>query len=108
MVQAQPQSTRERQIEAERLLLSALCQRSLPESTQEDVLRNFAKRKFAHPEHQLVFWALSKLLAKEPAVIQELLAARLTLLGFPDLDFKIFFESPVPAPTEIPALLQLL
>lgn len=107
-MKARTRSTPERQIDAERLLLTALCQQTISQSAQEEVLRHFAARKFAHAEHQVVFWALSQLPARDPAIIRELLATRLTVMGFPDLDFDVFFKGPVPSESEISTLLQLL
>jgi hypothetical protein len=97
-----------RQIEAERLLLTALCQQALDASAREEVLRHFAARKFAHPEHQIVFWALSQLPAREPSIIREVLATRLTVMGFPDLDVSAFFDGPPLPDRKIPALLRIL
>jgi hypothetical protein len=98
----------ERQIEAERLLLGALCQQTLDATAREDVLRHFATRKFAHAEHQVIFWALARLPAREPAVIREILATRLTVMGFPDLDVSAFFDAPPLEDRKIPALLRIL
>ena len=107
-VNAPRRTNGERQIEAERLLLAALCQQTLPASIREETHQLLAKRKFAHAEHQLVFWALSELPAREPSMIRELLATRLTLMGFPDFDIDHLFDTPPPPEREIPALLEAL
>lgn len=95
-------------IEAERRLLTALCQRSLPLSTLEQVCVRLGTRKFAHFEHLLIFSALSRIPARTPLQLRELLASRLTLLGFPDIDVTCFLEDRPPAESEIPALLARL
>ena len=103
-----PQRQKERQIEAERLLLAALCRQTLDTKAREEVFQHFASRKFTHPEHQVVFWALAQLPPREPAIIREVLATRLTIMGFPDLDVNAFFDT-APLPNrKIPALLRLL
>ena len=103
-----PERQEDRRIEAERLLLTALCQQTLDATAREDVLRHFSTRKFAHPEHQVLFWALSQLPAREPAIIREVLATRLTVMGFPDLDVSAFFDAPALPDRDISALLRVL
>jgi hypothetical protein len=103
-----PERENERQIEAERLLLGAICQQTLDATAREDVLRHFASRKFARPEHQVVFKALSQIPAREPAIIREVLATRLTVMGFPDLDVSAFFDAPPLPDRKVFALLRLL
>ena len=103
-----PERQEDRRIEGERLLLAALCQQRLDAATREEVLRHFSTRKFAHPEHQVVFWALSQLPAKEPSIIREVLATRLTVMGFPDLDVSAFFGAPALPDRDISALLRVL
>ena len=107
-VDPQPRPSREHQIEAERLLLAALCQQTLEHAAREEVLLRLSHRKFAHAEHQLVFWALSQLPARDPSTIRELLATRLTLMGFPDFDIDHFFSTPPSSERDISALLERL
>jgi hypothetical protein len=101
-------AARERQAQAERRLLAGLCQGSLSQQIREDVQRRLAARKFADPEHDVIFQALSTLPNGEPERIRVALLTRLTRLGFPDLDLESLFTIVPPSETEIPALLELL
>ncbi len=48
--------------------------------------------RFRGPLHQIVFEALGEIGPAAPALVRELLAARLTRKGFPDVDLDPFFE----------------
>ena len=66
-------TVRERQVQAERRLLAALCQGSLSQRVRKDVQRCLAARRFANPEHDVIFQALSTLPTSEPTRAREIL-----------------------------------
>jgi hypothetical protein len=94
--------------EIERRLLAALCSPALDRKTRAAILEQLAVHKFAHPDHEIIFQALVKMPRANGEHIRETLGARLTRLGFPDVDVQWIFELAPPSPREISALLRQL
>ncbi len=87
--------------ECEKLVLRALCCGLLQGDSREQAFRQLARHRFAEPEHELLFAALSTLHVSEASSIREQLPARLVNLGFPDVDLAPFLDAPAPTPAEI-------
>jgi DNA-binding transcriptional ArsR family regulator len=94
--------------EIERWLLAALCSPALDHQKRAEILDRLASHKFAEPEHETIFRALVKMPRATSEHIRETLAARLTRLGFPDVDVEPIFDLAPPSPEQIRALLQQL
>lgn len=94
--------------EIERLLLAALCAPALDHKTRAEILEGLAAHAFAHPDHEVIFRALLKMPRATSEQIRETLSARLTRLGFPDIDVEPLFDLEAPSATEISALLRQL
>jgi hypothetical protein len=94
--------------EIERQLLAALCAPGLNSETRAAVLERFATHVFADPDHEVIFGALVKIPHAAAEHIRDTLSARLTRLGFPDIDVEPIFELPPPPPDKIKSLLQQL
>ena len=91
---------------AERRLLSALCQNSLEEGARETVVDRLRTCEFSAPEHEIVFLAWVQIRALHANPTRETIAAQVTRLGFPDVDFDSLFSAAPPTADEIAALLR--
>lgn len=77
---------------AERELLRLLCQCYSSGSASGQLWRTLEEYSWREPEHQVLFSALSGLRRFTVEAIRSQLPARLTRLGFPDLDWSYLFE----------------
>ena len=93
--------------EIERWLLAALCA-ALNRKTRAEILERLAAHTFANPDHEVIFEALVKLTPATAEHIRETLYARLTRLGFPDVDLEPILRLEPPSSEKIKALLQQL
>jgi hypothetical protein len=94
--------------EIERRLLAALCASALDRQTRAQVLERLSAHTFANRDHEIIFQALAKMPPATAEHIRETLSARLTRLGFPDIDVEPICEFSPPPPDTIRALLQQL
>jgi hypothetical protein len=94
--------------EIERWLLAALCAPSLDSPLRAKILERLAAHDFANPDHEMIFRALLQMPHASAGHIRETLNARLTRLGFPDIDVEPIFELAPPSAREISALLRQL
>jgi hypothetical protein len=99
------QSVRQEQIEAERKLLSALCQPSLEPHARAGILRHLENHAFAEFDHQIIYRALAVMPASELADVRAALARAVTRLGFPDLEMDWLFSGGALTPAEVDTLL---
>jgi DnaB helicase-like protein len=93
--------------EIERLLLAGLCA-PLDRKTRTEILDCLAAHTFASADHGIIFQALAKLPDATSEYIRETLYARLTRLGFPDIDLEPILKLEPPSAKRIKALLQQL
>jgi hypothetical protein len=91
--------------EIEGLLLAALCASSLDHQRRAEIIERLAAHTFAIPDHEAIFRALAKIPRAPAEHIRETLSARLTRLGFPDIDVQPILELAPPAAEKIRALL---
>jgi hypothetical protein len=94
--------------EIERRLLSALCATALDPEMRALILERLSAHTFANPDHEIIFQALAKIPLAPAGHIRETLSARLTRLGFPDIDVEPILGFSPPSPDTITALLQQL
>jgi hypothetical protein len=94
--------------EVELRLLAALCAPALDDQTRDAILHGLAKHKFASSDHEMIFRALVNMPTASAGHIRETLGARLTRLGFPDIDVEPIFEAESPSAEKITALLRQL
>ena len=94
--------------EIERKLLAALCSPALDYPTRAAILDALRAYTFANPDHDVIFRALAKMPAAASEHIRETLGARLTRLGFPDIDVNSIFELEPPPTEKINLLLRQL
>jgi len=94
--------------EIERRLLAALCASALDHQTRARILERLSAHTFANRDHEIIFQALAKMPPATAEHIRETLSARLTRLGFPDIDVEPIFEFSPPPPDTITGLLEKL
>ncbi len=92
----------------ERWLLAAICSFSLDHQTRTEIIERLTSHVFASPEHEVIFRALVKIPRAAREHIRETLSARLTRLGFPDIDVEPIFELAPPPAEQIRTLLRQL
>jgi len=102
------ETERLRRAEIERRLIAALCASALDRQTRAQVVERLGAHTFANRDHEIIFQALAKMPPATAEHIRETLSARLTRLGFPDIDVEPIFELSPPPPDTITALLQQL
>jgi len=95
-------------VEIERQLLAALCSPALDPATRAGILAGLRAHKFADPDYDMIFRALKNIPSAAIEHIRETLGARLTRLGFPDIDVHPILEMELPSPEKISLLLQQL
>lgn len=71
----------------ELLLLRAMCQGHLRGPAATRIRASLIGYKWREPIHQVIFGALLSIPFTDPKIIRDLLPARLTLRGFPDVKF---------------------
>ncbi|MFZ0037715.1 MAG: hypothetical protein WAK91_09850 [Candidatus Acidiferrales bacterium] len=74
----------------ERALLAALCQYSQDDPFRKQILELLSFYNWRSGDHRAVYDALARWKA-EPAEIRNGIAARLTRIGFPDIDVEPYF-----------------
>ena len=94
--------------EVEQRLLAALCSPALDDHTRDAILHGLANHKFGSSDHQMIFRALVNMPRASAEHIRETLGARLTRLGFPDIDVEPIFQAESPSAEKITALLRQL
>jgi hypothetical protein len=95
-------------VEIERQLLAALCSRALDHPTRAAILAALRAHRFTNPDHDVIFRALARMPSAAAEHIRETLGARLTRLGFPDIDIDPIFELEPPSAEKINLLLRQL
>ena len=95
-------------LEIERQLLAALCSPALDQPTRAGIISALRAYTFATADHGVIFQALAKMPRAAIEHIREILAARLTRLGFPDIDVNPIFEVEPPSTEKINLLLRQL
>lgn len=79
-------------LEAERRILSLLCQGHARGPIQDGLDRELARYSWREHEHQVIFEALLEIPSSDPQAIREQLPACLTRKGFPDLDLETYLQ----------------
>lgn len=79
-------------LDLEKLALRALCLGTPEGPVKETVLPMLRDYQWNFQLHQAVFNVLAAISSDNPAIIRQLLPARLTRLGFPDVEWEEFFS----------------
>ncbi|MFZ3216632.1 MAG: hypothetical protein WA192_11280 [Candidatus Acidiferrales bacterium] len=89
----------QRILDLERRILRAICGGSSPLAShsqgsshpREAILARLRDHRWLHPEHRVVFEALSALPGRPAAELRQQLPAQATRMGFPDVDWDAYF-----------------
>jgi hypothetical protein len=102
-------------IAVERRVLRELCRATLTRAAWARISRALRGYAWRDVEHGLVYAAIERLGPRDPQTLREQLPAQATRMGFPDIDWQIYFDStqaqtPATSPdyTEIAALIAKL
>jgi hypothetical protein len=79
--------------ELEREILAAVCNIELPETSREHAMRALAKYEWTLPDHHVIYEALRRSGHPGQGEIRERLKAEVTRLGFPDIEWALYFET---------------
>ncbi len=75
----------------EKLVLRVLCLGTPQGPVKEALMPLLRKYHWGAQLHQAIFNALAALPSDDPAILRQLLPAKLTRLGFPDVEWEEFF-----------------
>ncbi|MEJ2010282.1 MAG: hypothetical protein P8Z30_19365 [Acidobacteriota bacterium] len=78
-------------MDSEKLAIRALCLGTSQGPVREAILPILRTYRWQAPLHQVIFDALASIVSDDPATLRQLLPAKLTRLGFPDVEWEEFF-----------------
>jgi hypothetical protein len=81
-------------LDLESKILRALCNDPPPPATRPAILATLRAHHWQDPEHRVVFEALTALPGRPAAELREQLPAQATRMGFPDVNWQIYFAPP--------------
>jgi hypothetical protein len=83
----------------EREVLQELCNLpdAAPDRARSHALCSLAVHEWKIADHRVVFNALRRSAGRDPALLREQLPAEATRLGFPDLDWRMYFDKTDPS-----------
>lgn len=76
----------------EKLVMRALCLGTSDGPVREALMPMLRNYQWQFQLHQVIFDALDSTPSTDPAVLRQVLPAKLTRLGFPDVEWEEFFE----------------
>jgi hypothetical protein len=77
----------------ERRVLRELCRATLTRAAWAEIARALREYTWRDVEHGLVYAAIQRLASRDPKALREQLPAQATRMGFPDIDWQIYFDS---------------
>lgn len=87
-------------------VLRALCADPSAEQSRETVIRRLSTRAWESAEHRVVFEAIVRLSGRDSQRLREDLPAQTTRMGFPDVDWDIYFAPEEPPPNDFESLVR--
>ncbi len=75
----------------ERHVLRALCSGDIPPEIRAQSFEDLKSHRWSDPEHRVVFEALLRTPRSEEESLRERLPAQATRMGFPDVDWELYF-----------------
>jgi hypothetical protein len=76
----------------ERLIVQAFCVGEYPPDDWDMLANQLAEYRWLDPDHKVVFEALRAVKSRDPRTRRDELPAQVTRMGFPDVDWRIYFE----------------
>ena len=78
-------------LDREKLVLRVLCRGTPQGPVKEALMPLLRDYRWRAQLHQVIFSALAAIPSDDPAVLRQLLPAKLTRMGFPDIEWQGFF-----------------
>jgi hypothetical protein len=100
------QTASSKQKSIEQRILCVLC--SGAAGADADSIRDLRNHRWMDAEHRIVFDAFSKLPHCDAKALREMLPAQATRMGFPDVDWQLYFEQSTENPEELHRLVDEL
>jgi hypothetical protein len=88
----------------ERRILRLMCTGSLAAACVGALLRDLHGYRWRDPEHRIVYEALKGVRALQNLTLREQLPAQATRMGFPDVDWALYFAAGARADNEADAI----
>ena len=98
----------EKILELEHTILRVLSGGRVTPAVRDDVARELANHEWRAPEHRVVYEALGRIGYHDPETIREQLPAQATRMGFPEVDWKAYFEPGRERPEDLAELVREL
>lgn len=95
-------------IHVELSVLKALCRGSMRGPAAINIRARLAGYSWHDPIHQVICRALLSIPFTDPQIIRDLLPARLTLYGFPDVKYEDLFDPAFSSPENLEQLVEWL
>ncbi len=89
-------------VDLERRVLRQLCRATLTRAAWAKIARALREYTWRDVEHGLVYAAIQRLGSRDPQTLREQLPAQATRMGFPDIDWQLYFpgaEKPLARPS---------
>lgn len=106
------ENERIRILDLERRILCVLCCDAFdsPEAgnLRDSIVGKLEGHTWQTPDHRVVFEAFSRSRNRYPRNLREILPAEATRMGFPDIDWDLYFKGEVLSPREIEKILRAL
>jgi hypothetical protein len=95
---SQPLNSRSREfpadaIDFERRVLRRLCRAKLTRAEWSKIVRALHEYAWLDVEHGLVYAAIERLAPHDPKGLRDQLPAQATRMGFPDIDWQVYFSA---------------
>jgi hypothetical protein len=95
-------------IALEQRILRAICAGRIPREAQDEMMRELLAHDWWVPEHRIVWDAFMRIPRAETTLLRELLPAEATRMGFPDVNWELYFAADCASPEELRALVRRL
>ena len=92
----------------ERKILRALCAAVSDPTEWDQLASQLSVYRWQEPDHKVVYDALRAIRSRDPKTRRDQLPAQATRMGFPDLDWSLYFESAGLSTNEIEGLIRQL
>src|SRR5271154_6613150 len=92
----------------ERKILRALCAADSDPTDWDHLASQLSAYRWQEPDHKVVYDALRAIRSRDPRTRRDQLPAQATRMGFPDLDWSLYFEGEESSTTEIKEFIRKL
>jgi hypothetical protein len=76
----------------ERKLLRTLCHAAIASADWDQLVSELTVYHWQDPDHKVVYEALRAIKSRDPKTRRDVLPAQATRMGFPDVDWRLYFE----------------